>query len=84
MKKTTLKCPACGWDGSTSGMHGHTFKYLEEVTSMRSVIGVRARVIKVDCDERIPVDDPGASPRLMCGNCLEEFAIPAGMKIEFS
>lgn len=79
-----LKCPSCGWDGSTLGMHGHAFKYLEEVTSMRSVIGLKGKAIKVDSDERITGDDPDSSSRLMCGNCLEEFPIPKGMKIEFS
>lgn len=84
MKKNKLKCPSCGWDGSSFSQHGSSFKYLEEVTSMRSVVGARKGVIKVDCDERIDSDDPGSSPRLLCASCLEEFPIPDGMKIEFS
>ena len=51
---------------------------------MRTVIGLKKRSIKVDCDERITGEDPDCRPRLMCGNCLEEFPIPDGMKIEFS
>jgi hypothetical protein len=84
MKRPLLHCPSCGWDGTTLGAHGHAFKYLEEVTSMRTVVGVTKRSVRVACDERITGDGPDSSPRLMCANCLEEFPIPAGMKIAFS
>jgi hypothetical protein len=84
MRRQSLRCPHCGWDGASPGVHGHAFRFLEEVTSMRTVIGTTSRAIRVDSDERIAVDDPGAAPRLLCGNCLEEFDIPEGMKIAFS
>ncbi len=79
-----LVCPSCGWDGSSDGAHDFCFRYLEEVTSIRRVEGFNAAgVLEIAGEERIDVDDAGVNARIECGNCLAEFPIPEGVKIDF-
>jgi hypothetical protein len=85
MAKTKLKCPSCGWDGSRPGSICGSFVHLEKVMSIRDVIGVRADgVLEVEARERTAVEHGGEGPWLGCGDCVHEFPIPKGMKIEFS
>lgn len=85
MRAHRLRCPTCGWDGSTDGAHDFCFRYLEEVTSIRRVEGVNvAGVLEIAGEERIAVDDAGQNPRFQCGNCLTEFPVPKDLKIDFT
>ncbi len=84
MTSRTLTCPYCGWTGRTLGAHAAGFRYLEEVTSIRSVEGFGASgVLRVDARERIGIEDPGRRPRLLCGDCLAEFPLPRGTVLDF-
>jgi hypothetical protein len=79
----TLRCPACGWDGSTEGTHDFCFRFVEEVTSIRRVEGLNGGVLEIAGDERIDINDHGANARLQCGDCLAEFPIPEDLKLDF-
>ncbi len=84
MKPAPLTCPACGWTARTLGVHGHAFRYIEEVTSMRWVLGVGpSGAVRVDASDRIAVEEGGRSPRLQCGECLAEFPLPSDAEVEF-
>ncbi len=79
-----LSCPHCGWTGRSPGAHGRTFRYLEDVTSMRWVEGIDAAgVLRVDASEHISTEEDGRSPRLLCGECLGEFPLPRGVEVVF-
>jgi hypothetical protein len=85
MTMLKLTCPHCAWDASADGAHYSCFRYLEEVTSTRRVIGMKNRhALAVEAGEKIGVDDEGSYPRLLCGNCLEEFPVPDGITIEIT
>ena len=82
--KPRLVCPKCGWDGTDDGMHDFCFRYLEEVTSERRVEGFNdAGVLEISGEDHIAIEDDGTSHRLRCGDCLAEFAIPEGIKLDF-
>lgn len=84
MTARTLRCPSCGWDGSEGGLHDDSFRYLEEVTNIRRVEGFNAHgVLEVSGEDHIDLEDCGANQRLLCGNCLTEFPIPADVSIDF-
>jgi hypothetical protein len=85
MARSRLKCPSCGWNGSRPGRISDHFTYLEKVISIRNVIGLRAGgVLEVEARERTAVEEAAEGPWLGCGDCVHEFPIPKGTKIEFS
>ncbi len=50
---------------------------------MRWVLGVGpSGVVRVDASDGIAAEG-GRSPRLHCGECLNEFALPSGTEVEF-
>lgn len=84
MKLATITCPACGWAARSPGAHGHAFRYIEEVTSMRWVRGVAADgALRVDASDRILDEEGARAPRLQCGACLAEFPLQSGTDVEF-
>lgn len=79
---TTLTCPHCGWTGDSPAGQGRAFRYLEEVTSLRWVVDLEAGgLLRVEASEH--AEEGGLSPRLLCGECLGEFPLPAGIEVEF-
>jgi hypothetical protein len=84
MKRAAITCPACGWAARSPGAHAHAFRYIEEVTSIRWVMGVDASgTLRIDASDRIADEEGGRSPRLQCGECFAEFPLPTGTKVEF-
>lgn len=84
MKRAPITCPACGWAARPPGVHAHAFRYIEEVTSMRWVMGVDASgAIRVDASDHIATDEGGRAPRLQCSACLSEFPLPSSARVEF-
>lgn len=84
MSDKRLTCPSCGWDGVADGKHWPSFRYLEEVTNEREVEGFDEHgVLRVSGEDHIGLEDGGENHRLLCGNCLTEFAVPDGIEVEF-
>lgn len=82
--KKRLVCPECGWDGSEDGKLDFCFRYLEEVTNERRVEGFNdAGVLEISGEDHLAIEDDGMNHRLRCGNCLLEFPIPDGIKLDF-
>ncbi len=84
-----LKCPHCGFDGSTEPRHrSEAFLYLEDIVCFREVHVPKTKkakgVIQIDGLYKTGDGfDDGTNPRLMCGNCLHEFPVPEGVELEF-
>jgi len=78
-----LKCPKCGYDGSTPPPHHHEpFRYLEDIVCWRAIMLDDAETLTVDglykSDEGY---DDGSNGRIECGNCLAEFPLPKDVEI---
>lgn len=89
-----LKCPHCGYDGSREpAQRSERFLYLEDIVCWRKVIEDDDPEVEGEpAESMLYVDglyqsgegfDDGTNPRLMCGDCLEEFLIPEGAELEF-
>lgn len=84
MELAPITCPACGWAARSPGAHARAFRYIEEVTSARWVMGVGVSgKLRVDASDRILDEEGGRSPRLQCGECLSEFPLPSSATLEF-
>lgn len=84
MRPAQIVCPTCGWEARSPGAHAHAFRYIEDVTSVRWVMGVAASgALLIAASDRILDEEGGRSPRLQCGECLAEFSLPGGMDVEF-
>ena len=82
-----LKCPHCGYDGSTEpSQREEKFAYLEDIVCWREVADdqddLDTLVVNGYYQSGEGFDD-GSNPRLMCGDCLGEFPIPEGAELEF-
>jgi len=80
-----LKCPYCGYDGSTEpAQHAEPFRYLEDIVCWREAVLDDAAALTVQSRYQTGEGyDDGASPRIECGNCLAEFPLPAEADIKW-
>lgn len=80
-KRKHLVCPnpKCGVSDKES-----RFKYVEDIENRRDVNGFREDgVLLIEGFYETEGGDDGADPRIECQNCLETFAIPPDLEIDF-
>jgi hypothetical protein len=84
MVTPAVRCPSCGWDGTTAGKHDEWFRHLEDVTLRRRVEGLnREGILEISAEEQVEADESHKGARLSCGNCLAEFPVPVDLRISF-
>lgn len=78
-KHKHLVCPKC--EASTKNSR---FKYVEDIENRRDVNGFREDgALLIEGFYETEGGDDGADPRIECQNCLETFAIPTDLEIDF-
>lgn len=92
-----LKCPHCGYEGNHPPQHrgkDEAFLYLEDIICHRTVIPNEDELSTSTYEPATTLlvrgyyqtgegFDDGSNPRLLCGDCLEEFPVPEGVEVEF-
>ena len=73
-----IECPKC--------QNRDSFRYLEDMTAERKVIGVNRRDKKLKIDGEYSTegyDESSTNERLACALCWTEFPLPDGFEIEW-
>lgn len=74
--KTRIECPHCGRRGSAN------FRYVEDITSIRELIGFKAGTLLIR-SHYDTLDEDGGNPRLACLACDRECRIPDGVEYDW-